>query len=346
MPAEKTARFHHYVPKFIIKNFAKKRKKQFYVNVFDKHSGKTFVANILEVFGENDFNKIVVDGYEFNTEEVTADFDNVAAPIIRKIVDTESVSGLEPSEIEGLMMFLALQLNRSASSRAMYADIIAQHRTRLVADAGEENLPVEISQFDASEKLKLFTMIFSIDVAKDFASVLQSKTLLLMKSQNNGLLLGDSPVSVWNSRLNAEAMIDLGLAAEGIEIYMPISPSLVLALWCPDIANQYQAALETAKRREASLSARRSLSQPEHIPKIEESLVAVKDDIIELESVIASLRQRLPVSLSPDNVTHQNSLQIKHAERYVVSPDGNFYQTQAMLESNASFLRGRRITVT
>ena len=47
-----------------------------------------------------------------------------------------------------------------------------------------------------------------------------------------------------------------------------------------------------------------------------------------------------------DNVTHHNSLQVIHAERYLFSRADDFSLAEEMIEKNTDFVRGPRVTIS
>lgn len=64
-----------------------------------------------------------------------------------------------------------------------------------------------------------------------------------------------------------------------------------------------------------------------------------------IETVMGELEAGNAVSCQPDNITFMNSLQVRTAERFVYSYDGNFDLVKRMLTEHPEYRNGPRITV-
>lgn len=53
----------------------------------------------------------------------------------------------------------------------------------------------------------------------------------------------------------------------------------------------------------------------------------------------------VPLKLDPKSVKHFNSIQIRNAERFVYSYNGNFELVEKMLRTNPSVKKGPRVVV-
>jgi hypothetical protein len=80
----------HYVPQFILRNFACNEKKT-QIWVFSKKTSKIFQTNIRNVASEKDFYDIPIDGKEFSFDPTLTQLETYAAPIIKKIVKEENL---------------------------------------------------------------------------------------------------------------------------------------------------------------------------------------------------------------------------------------------------------------
>jgi hypothetical protein len=59
----------HYVPKLLLRQFAVKKKNEWYIHVFDKHEGKTFFTNVRNVATERGFYELSIPGRTLQFDE-------------------------------------------------------------------------------------------------------------------------------------------------------------------------------------------------------------------------------------------------------------------------------------
>ena len=59
--------------------------------------------------------------------------------------------------------------------------------------------------------------------------------ILLSSKETSPLLIGDSPLIRTNTFNNSEYRGTTGLASPGVEVYLPLSPTLALGFMCPSI---------------------------------------------------------------------------------------------------------------
>jgi hypothetical protein len=138
-----------------------------------------------------------------------------------------------------------------------------------------------------------------------------------------------APFFVSDNPLARQNMVDrpnrgnLGLNVLGIEIYLPLSPTRALAMWCPSL-------VEAVHREAASARVRRGPSG--HIVN-PQGAVEMSD----------ALLNGGPVHYSAANVENFNSLQVAWSERYIFSTIDDFSLAQTMLAAQPSFVQGPRM---
>ena len=339
--------FHHYVPKFMLKEFAVRRKKQHYVRVFDKHIRRTFTANINDVMGQNHFNSVTIGEFTVCAEQVTAWLDGRAAPILKSIIRHNSLSHLTEEDEDTILYFMALQINRGTAARNSHDDIITQFKARLIKSVGEENLPPEVTGMATPEQKKLLNISTLFASLHDIVSVLRTRNLVLLRTMTGGkLLLGDNPITLYNSMPNDAMWSNLGLACEGIQIHMPLSPELAIALWCPTLLKEFQTAIEAVRGTHAKLQAMELLAAPHMRVAIQAETRKVEDKLRQCEATVDAATRKSAIPMTDDNTLHQNSLQIAYAEQYIISATGEFFPVQQMLDADPSFKVGRRMRVS
>lgn len=160
-------------------------------------------------------------------------------------------------------------------------------------------------------------------------SHLLSKDWYLCESPpNHPFYVSDNPVVLQNSN-DFGPYGNLGLAVCGIEIYLPLSSTLMLAMYCPSIREQKI----RQKQQIEFLLARAPQQLPAHIRPFEV-----------LEHVRRFTDYNL-MPLRPENVTRYNALQIEYAEQYVFCEQHEFYLAKQMLADDERFRTGPRFTV-
>jgi hypothetical protein len=338
------ARNQHHVPQLLLRPFATPGKgKKHQVCVFDKHEGRSFRASIEKVFAERDFNTFEADNATLCLEDGIAAIENVAAPIFRKIVDTRTLKRLTDSDREILDAFVALQKVRGVAMRAQMLDMRAVVKQRIQQMGGDPDAIPQLRGADRPEAIKLSALGFVRDHMQEFSKCMAVKDLVLFEPCEGGeFLLGDNPVT-WHNYRDMGPYGNLGLKVPGIELYLPLAPTLTLSLWCPSNIPKLR------KDREKFESAARQATSDcvlsmKRIPR------EIRDRRTEWETSAENLKRTLnliergdPVRASQDNTTWFNSLQVGQAERYLVSASGDFSLAHRMIADNPRYRKGHRI---
>lgn len=268
----------HYVPQFLLRNFAVGKKQKAKLWVLDKKNATTFEASVRDIGHENFF-------YEFNGEAGTVEFESVlekldskAADLMARIISSASIPRAGEDFI-WLSYFVVAQLLRTPSVRCdldNFRDVIV---SKFGKDIVYEDDAKPISQY-GPEDSKFVSIQVLRDVPK-FARHLQEKTWILTQSLDTApYIIGDSPVAKHNM-LERQGRGNLGLKSKGIELYLPVSPRLSLQVVCPVVAAA------------ATLT-----------PEVSATFSAAMADI-------------RPVQMLKENVEFNNSLQVISAERFV-----------------------------
>ena len=106
----------HYVPQFILKNFASNPKGT-QVWAFNKKTSKIFQTKIRNVASEKGFYDVPIDGKEFSFDPTLTELETYAAPIIKEIVKEESLENLSPDNEGILAYFFAAQYAGAQDNR-------------------------------------------------------------------------------------------------------------------------------------------------------------------------------------------------------------------------------------
>jgi hypothetical protein len=149
---------------------------------------------------------------------------------------------------------------------------------------------------------------------------------LLATDREHPFLIGDHPLTKHNM-IDRGPRGNLGLKAEGIKLYLPLSPELTLALWCPS----HRRAIEDGLQR---LEQTRNASFP--------SKEVTRNARATVVPVLEAIRTGKPMHASTENVEFSNSLQVSTAERFVFSCTDDFTLVEQMLAANPNLRYGPR----
>jgi len=157
--------------------------------------------------------------------------------------------------------------------------------------------------------------------------LLKKDWYLLETRPERPFYVSDNPVVLKNSN-DFGPYGNLGLAVRGIQIYLPLSSTLMLAMYCPSIREQ----MIRQKQHLHNLLARAPYLIPRHIRPFER-----------LEH-IRRYTDYLLMPLTPDHVTHYNALQVEFSEQYVFCSEKDFSLVERMLADSERYRTGPRFT--
>ncbi|MCE1227016.1 MAG: DUF4238 domain-containing protein [Geobacteraceae bacterium] len=317
-----TPKKQHYVPQFILKNFRSGKKKR--VHVFDKHRKTAYTSSVRDAACENGYYNIELDGGEFTLEGKLASLEGIAAGVIKKIVDHETLAGLDNKELSSFCLFCAVQLLRTEHQR----DFGKQMQEAISSWLEKQEISVDqVENFEVfdDDKLKQSHVHNINALALQFAGHFMNKIMMLAKAPRGcEFVISDNPVTMYNHtpRLGRG---NLGLVLDGIEIHMPLSKSLSVSFVCPKIMGEL---IEKTKK----LRFVWSLGSVPRPPGFQ--------DAEELVNAIESGRAR---ELKPENIDFYNSLQVIQSTRFVYSSTGDFSLVEDMIRTNPECQHSPRI---
>ena len=273
----------HYVPQFLLRGFASGPRKNPRIWVLDKRDQATRFHSVRNVAHENHFYEACTDdGTHIELEGLMAQADSNGARIIHGILRDRTLK-LSSSDRAILSLFVACQISRTPVIRNDVENLIRRviHKWGPDVYVGDSKKPV--GQFGPQDA-KLSSLACIQDVP-ELAKILLSKVWLLNNAPKScSFIIGDNPVTRYNM-INRWPRGNLGLANNGIEIYMPLSPEFSLHIICPMLADAISRTPELSTAYSEAIS------------------------------------QGTPVAIRPENVEFANSLQVIWAERFVFGLD-------------------------
>lgn len=214
----------HYVPQFLLRNFSSRAEK--FIWAFDKNEKYSAQNQIKEraikkVASEeyfyDQFKNSRIGSYEYALQKAE---DN-SAPIVEKIIETRSIENLTEEERRTLSLFITLQ-NLRTKGQLLQTEIFLN----TLSDQLKTKANIRTPKTDPRKIW--FSML---EQSTNFYEILMNKVWMLSESTKE-FIISDNPVTLQNTTDRSEIRGTLGLDSYGIEIYLPISPSLTICLFC------------------------------------------------------------------------------------------------------------------
>lgn len=314
----------HYIPQFLLENFSFNERHQ--INAFDKETGKQWIANITDVAHENHLYDINTDKGTRSLEPAFAELESAASPIIKQIVERKSLRELDEDDKVILSIFITIQ-----SLRTRY-DI--DNSKKMMIDFLRWALPIEIaaSDYELPDELRAVNFIdlikeAKVDIKDDFIKSLHFKSaadiarevvpqilsmdwLLFETIPDDLFLIGDGAVVMTNEHPFFRKR-GLGFAVPYIQIYLPLSNTLMLGLYSPLIKKDI---------RDKRITLQKSN------PVLAKNFTKVSNPYFR------ALVSKRPLLLTKENVEYYNHLQVLQSGRFLYSKSDDFSLARDILK--------------
>lgn len=307
----------HYVPQFFLRNFASglgKRKES--VWTFQKSTGSTFHTNVKNIAKEKGYYDYPDPDSGRKIEEDLVKIEDKAAPIIARILDSRTLHRTGGGHRSALSNFIITLRNRTPATRATIEamDLLLKgHLSEVGADLSQ------IKGYDGPLELgAVGTNILRTSLK--FANLLTKKAWLLMEAPAGSCFYcSDNPVTMANSLNPSDCTRStIGLAVRGIEIYLPLSPKLCLAMLCPTIGDWIKQNYQAQLHRRWVLGHQKSINSF-------------------LSDYAEALNKGVPLVLDRENVRYLNSFQVSQSSDMLFSSTNDFNLASEMIASNERF---------
>lgn len=276
------AKKQHYVPQFLLRNFANGRKNKAKVWVLDKLQGKVFHSSVRDIAHENLFYEYDGEHGKYELEHLMEMVDTRGASILANITQNNKFSGTSEERV-GLSYFIAAQLLRTPSVRNEMENFRSIIINKWGKDVHFNDDPKAVGDYGPEDSKA--NSLRTLKNVPDFAKMLQEKVWCLCQSHKSlPYVVSDNPVTRHNM-IDYGPRGNLGLKNEGIEVYMPISTKLAVHIICPKIA----------------------------------SAALLAPDLVDQYSY--ALMHGTPIVMKPENIEFFNSLQVIWAERFVYAKE-------------------------
>lgn len=316
----------HYVPRFLLRGFARGGTDR--LVVLDKRDSRCFEAGIADVAVEKGFYDLEVEQGTLTLEPGLAGLESQAARAISRIRRERCVRALPVADRAALAVFVLNLFVRGPNRRAVILDLMHQTKRLLeLLNAGREPASKQIRDLMTvdEDEAKLIALRMTADTRAFLPAILDKEVLLLETTNQCPFFIGDNPVVLANSMPTDGTRGDLGLAVPGIEIYTPISASLVVAL----LSKEAVAGIHHGCAAEAAARANRPTAQ-------RGMFVAFRQ----------GLRDGSAVAVPPEHVEGLNAMQVHFAERFLYAGSDTFAGARSLLRDRPNSRAGPRMVAS
>lgn len=321
----------HTVPRFLLENFAissekKKRSKQ--VFALNKQTRHVIKMNINNATVYSRFYNLHNQPETVSLESLLCLYEGSGATVIRKLISTKNIQGLSEEERSVLARFVTVQRLRA---RGEYENQkhIAQGLYNSIKSRGI--ISEELDRYFSDESFELNTKSNFLDNIADcdfeVSIILGKEWLLFETTPDRPFYISDNPVTMYNETEFADRG-NTGIALPGIQIYLPLSETLVLAMVCPSLNDKLREERDLIYKYIVSHRGGEELN-------VFERLDFLKD----------MLDKRL-VNIEDWRLNHLNNLQVWRAEHFIFSSLDNFSRVKNLIDDCPELVGGPRSVVS
>jgi Protein of unknown function (DUF4238) len=295
----------HWVPKFLIKNFADADGRVFSLDVRTDEVTKPPPKYAASNAGFNDF---VGGGETISFEDRLEKIETAAAPILKEIVSSRSLAGLTGAQRLRVAEFMAAQ---SFRTEAFYEGL---------------ELKTTRQQFGSIfAELWKGSFLLSAEIAR-------RKWALMVIEHDDIFYLGDHPVVLQHTE-NPGQRKELSFNIKGVEAFLPLAPRCALYMPCATTSADIMAGYECA------------LAAPEIMRRAQAAGEKEDPDYLNLASRVATQQRPLYLSLTegsgvianPGNVENLNYQQCMWAHAAIYSNRRDFAFARRVFRENPQY---------
>jgi len=335
MKKTQPAQNQHYVPKFILRNFLSNTKKE-QIPVFSKSLKKGFVTSIRNIMAERRFHEFQIENdYFISFEESVCRLESTLLPTYRNVIQNRRLDGTS-EEKSHLAMLVAFQLLRTRSQRDQFVTMerkLADHLEKF----GGSLRDIEGYKPLTDNTLREQHIKFMRDTFSECAQIVSQKDFVLLEApKGRRFYLSDNPVTLHNSQPQEGIFGNMGLACEGIEIYMPITSELQLCAWCPSLLENMRNKNTNLQRELATTILSPAMARAADPNLLMKQLSQLRARRVSIEKTIERVQEGVPLPASSENMDFHNWLQVGYAREHIICPQKDFTLAKKFLEQNSS----------
>lgn len=318
----------HTVPRFLLRHFSRPGKgKRLRLYAFDKAAGRAYATTPDDATVRNTFYNLDNHPKQASLEPLLGIYEHLAAPVIADLRAHKDIRRLTADDRYKLAVFVAVQRARTFGELERISGMISVLTDKMEAIGSTKEQASETLGLSSEGVTRDIFLRQLVQQVSHIDHLLNKDWYLLETSPEHPFYVSDNPVVLKNSN-DFGPYGNIGLAVRGIQIYLPLSSTLMLAMYCPSIREQ-----KVRQKQDLQiLLARAPYLIPRHIRPFET-----------LEH-ISRFTDYLLMPLTPEHVTHYNALQVEYAEQYVFCGENEFSLVERMLADNERYRTGPRFT--
>jgi hypothetical protein len=224
----------HYVPKMLLRQFSVPGDgKEPQIHVYDKRDDKAFRTAVANVVAEREFYELPHPSGTVSLEPAFSELETKTAPALEKLIAARRLDALAGEEKSWLALFVAAQRLRVRSFRQTMKHLNDMIAEKIRGMGGDPSKVKGWDQIDGGDELKVASSLTLFRLIGKIAPMIENKRWVLFEPPpGEHFWISDNPVAM-NNEEKFGPYGNLGFAVPGIEIYAPLSPPLLLGMWCP-----------------------------------------------------------------------------------------------------------------
>lgn len=313
----------HYVPKFLLKRFASGKGRALWA--FDKSTGRSFKTHVKNVAAEHGFYDLLDEDKLLSLEPSLSQLETKTAAIVQGLLSNPTLSELTDASRDVLASFMAVQFVRTKEHRLRFEHLSDSIRQKL-KEGGTPDEQIRRLTYDEglTDPAKVHGLSSILEAGAYIPYFAEKDWILFQSPSATPFYISDNPIALHN--LNDFGPYgNLGLAVPGIHIYLPLSPSISLGVFCKSIT--------TSIRQLGSRIQRIDMERPGFAD-------AALPGAVHTRAMFKALTNGSVVPTSREMAEHMNSLQVTFSSRYVFSQTDDFTVVRTMLASNPNYAHG------
>lgn len=218
----------HYIPKFYLRNFSyRKNGKQ--IGLYNVKADKFFQTGKLKTQGSKSF----FYGYDGIIENKLSEIEGEIAQTIQEIIRTQVLPPRDTIHHGNILVFVALTHLRNPVTIESFKEQ-SRHFEKLM----NENLPANTKRFTLPEITHDHAINLSLSMLQDIVEILRDlEYKIIINETSTPFIASDFPVVKYNQFLETKKWPNgrTGYGAVGLQIFIPLNPSIVLILFDSNI---------------------------------------------------------------------------------------------------------------
>lgn len=292
----------HTVPRFLLNNFSHGARKTKQLHTFDMINNRVFVQSELDATTRRHFYNFDANVEGASLEPMLGVIENDAAPIFESIISNQCLKHLTKEQRDVISVFIIVQRARTFGSLQQF----------------KEMSEVIFSKVDAEHyEVRNDYLTLLVNQMKLTPYILNKDWVLYSTGSEHPFYISDNPV-VFHNHNKSSSRGNLGLGVEGIQIHMPLTPTLSIAFLCPTVSGMF---LNAA-------------NQIRELTKRDPNIMSHLENPSAIMEAALHIEHGTPHKLEKVNVDFQNSLQVSFAERFLFSVTNDFSFAKEIVSEN------------